>query len=256
MNPSAIVTRASDLHWPVTAVVGPPVPGRVQLWCGLLHCEPTVLAEISRLLAPDEIQRASQFRTETLRQRFVTSRGVLRTILGKCLDVAPEQVRFETDAKGKPRLVESAGVEFNLAHSADLLLLAVTRGVTVGVDVERIRRLNNSQAIARRFFTKREADWLQDRTDGQLDRAFFDLWTRKEAVLKATGEGISGGLASLELLRPDGSFNDTVVSEPRGSPAGDWAVYELEPALGFVGALALPGSAGPIALQKASVPSA
>lgn len=247
-----ITTLTSALRWPVMAEVKPPGPGVVQVWCAILRGEPAMVVELEKALSVEEGRRATGCRTEELRHRFVLSRGVLRKVLGKCLEMAPEQVRLHMDVKGKPRLIESRGLEFNLSHSADLMLLAVTRAVPVGVDVERIRRLKDSRALARRFFSKREADWLQRQNDGELDRAFFRLWTRKEAILKAIGDGIWRGLASHELLKVDGSFSDTVTDESNGRSGEVWAVHELEPATGFVGALAVPDRVGGVQFQKAA----
>ena len=230
----------------------PPGPGVVQVWCARLRGEPGMVVELERTLSVEEGRRAAGLLTEELRHRFVISHGVLRQILGKCLEVTPKQVRFQTDAKGKPRLLGSPGFEFNLSHTADLMLLAVTYAVPVGVDVERIRRLKDSRALARRFFSKREADWLQRQNDGELDRAFFRMWTRKEAILKAIGDDIWRGLASHELLKIDGSLNDTVTDESKGRAGEVWAVHELEPATGFVGALAVPDRVVGVQFQKAA----
>ena len=126
----------------------------------------------------------------------------------------------------------------------------------MGVDVERCRPLNDCQAIARRFFTKREADWLEGFRGAALDRAFFRLWTRKEAILKSTGEGISGGLDSLELLAAGGSFRPVVIRSAGGAAEQGWGLTELVPAAGFAGALALPADAGRVELQAATYPLA
>jgi len=252
MQPCDIATPASDLRWSVVSEVKPPASGTVQIWCSLLQSEAARQAESEPWLAPEELERAGRFRTATLRQRFVASRGILRRILGRCLDLAPGQVRFETDPRGKPRLLAGGDIEFNLAHTHDLMLLAVTRRWPVGVDVERIRRLNDAPGIARRFFTQREADWLQRVSEGRIDRAFFDLWTRKEAILKATGAGLSGGLAALELLAPDGTYKGTVVDESARCKGATWVFTELEPAAGFVGALALPDDARKARLHTAT----
>lgn len=229
--------------------MAPPDPGEVQVWCSLLRCKPQVLSRLELVLSREERERAARFRTSELRDRFTLSRVVLRQILGGCLGVAPGRVDFTSDAKGKPRLAEEGGIDFNLAHTADLMVLAVTRGMEVGVDVERVRRLPDSYGIARRFFTPRESDWLQQQTGEELDRAFFNLWTRKEAVLKATGAGISGGLESIELLDHDRRFVPLVSHGEHGTM---WALQALEPAEGFVAALALPSNTVPDKLRTAS----
>lgn len=244
---------ASDVHWPATTEVLPAQAGILQVWCGILRCELKALGRLERLLSEDEVQRASRLRSVALRHRFVVSRSLLRIVLGRCLDTAPEDLRFGWDVGGKPHLANDRDVEFNLAHTGDLMLLALTRSMPVGVDVERVRRLNDPVGIARRFFTAREADWLQRRTRDELNRAFFRLWTRKEAVLKAGGEGISSGLESLELLDADGWFSDLVMRQHKDSAATKWSVMELHPAIGFLGALAVPGDAGRVELRTATL---
>jgi 4'-phosphopantetheinyl transferase len=249
MNPHNTPTSASDLRWPAMRDVSPPKPGIVQVLCSLLRCEPDMLSELESGLSAEEALRAARFRTEELRHRFIVTRAVLRSVLGRCLAVAPAQVRFAANATGKPHLAEGRGISFNLAHTGDVMLLAVTSGIPVGVDVERIRSLNDAFGIADRFFTSREAAWLRSKQAATIDRAFFSLWTRKEAILKATGEGIGSGLDTLELLKANGRFHDTVTRHQKDSEITAWSLTELEPGTVFIGALALPVSAGTIHLQ-------
>jgi 4'-phosphopantetheinyl transferase len=239
-----------DVRWPASAEVSPPPDGTVLVCCALLGGEGRDFAQAARVLSAEERQRAGRFLTGEPRRRYVVSRLVLRRILGACLGVAPDQVRIESNMLGKPQLAGGERIDFNLAHSGDLLLVAVARAIRVGVDVERIRPLNDAQAIARRFFSPHEADWLQERQDAERDRAFFRLWTRKEAVLKATGEGISSGLDTISVLGADGTFPDTVRRRGAGVEEAVWALIELEPANGFVGALACPAQARPVELRR------
>jgi len=256
MSRSNHTTPTSDIRWPARAEAEPPGEHTVQVWCSVLRCEPQAIPRFQSTLPTDERERASRFRTEELRHRFIVSRIVLRRILSGSLGVEPDRIQLRTDADGKPCLADSCGIEFNLAHTGDLMLVAVTCGIPVGVDVERIRQLNDSQAIARRFFTQREANWLQRVNAAGLNRAFFSLWTRKEAILKATGEGISSGLDSLELLNDDESFRQSVARGGRDSAEKWWILRELDPAVGFVGALALPVTAGRLQLQAATIQAA
>ncbi len=246
MNPRQKPTTPSDLRWPASDVILPPAPGAVAVWCALLQCDTRQLVEPGPPLSLDEQARALKFLSEELRQRYVASRVIVRRILGACLGVAPERVPMRSDAKGKPHLAGDCGVQFNLAHSSDLLVVAVAQGLPVGVDVERVRPLNDAPSIARRFFTRSEADWLEAQEGADGDRSFFRLWTRKEAALKATGEGISSGLNSIELLDDAGAFKNTVVRNAGDAAQTVWTLRELEPARGFVGALAWPAGTGPV----------
>jgi len=240
MNSRDFKTAPSDLYWPITTRVTRPPAGSVQVWCSILRCDPGFLSGYKQLLSLEEAHRASRFGNEELRHRFVMSRGLLRTVLGSCLNTPPGQVEIRLDANGKPRLADNYGVTFNLTHTGDLMLLAVTGGLPVGVDVERVRPMKDSQAMAQRFFSPREARWLQSLEGSELDLGFFGIWTRKEAILKATGEGISSGLSSIDVLDGNEGFAHSVPADDKCSVGRVWRLRELHPAKGFVGALALP----------------
>lgn len=248
MNSRDLHTSPSDLLWPLANRVEAPERGVVQLWCGVLRFEPEAFAGLERLLSIEERQRASRFRTDELRHRFMVSRGLMRRVLGGGRCLPPDQLRFTTDDHGKPHLVNGRETQFNLSHSRDLMLLAVTRGMPVGVDIEQVRRLKDAHGIAHRFFTARESEWLRGRQGSEVDSAFFSLWTRKEAILKATGEGISSGLETIELLDAGGRFLSSVSHGKQGV----WTVQELQPATGFVAALAVPAAAGAVQLHRAA----
>lgn len=236
MHRDEVQTAEADLTWPVTNTVAPVRERDLQVWCAVLQCNEAELNQLGHLLSAGEQERAARFGTATLRQRYIVSRVVLRSILSQCAGQPPESLRFDIDPQGKPHLTGGTGIEFNLSHSADLMLLSISRGAPVGVDVERVRTMRDAQAIAQRFFSAREARWLEGMTEVDRSRAFFRLWTRKEAMLKATGDGISAGLADVEMLDTNGQL--AVTSE---RPIGrKWELVELAPAAGFVGSCALP----------------
>ena len=200
-------------------------------------------AAFAAILAHDERARAARFRFDRDRDRFIAGRGLLRTVLASYVEGDPGRLAFDYGPNGKPCLSEcdrSGGVHFNLAHSDDLLLVAVARSWEIGVDVERVHALADAEGVAERFFSPREREGLRDLPAAQKLLAFFNLWTRKEAWLKATGVGISDSLGQVEV-----SF---LAGEPArllklpGSTEADhpWSLHELAPAAGFVGALAVP----------------
>jgi 4'-phosphopantetheinyl transferase len=158
--------------------------------------------------------------------------------------------------QGKPALAgvwSASGWHFNLAHSLDLALLAVTRSGPVGVDVERIRPLRDVDQLVSRFFSPRESAAFQALPAEQKPDAFFRLWTRKEAWLKATGEGIAESLGRVEVSFLPGE-PARLLSLPGGPAAlSGWRLHDLDPGPGFIAALAVVAGAGPIQRESPDV---
>lgn len=156
------------------------------------------------------------------------------------LDRAPEIVRSE---RGKPYAPTLAGIDFNLSHARDHVLIAIARKQPLGVDVERIDRQIKIEALARRYFSGAEADALEALPVAIRLPTFLRLWTCKEAVLKALGVGLSFGLEKVSF-RFDDAGMPVGISEiaPEAGPAADWRLCLLEPAPGFLGALAWRGA--------------
>lgn len=149
---------------------------------------------------------------------------------------------IERDAHGKPRAPALGGLEFNLSHCRNVLVIAVTREQSLGVDIETPQRRVRSAALAQRFFTRAEATALAALDEAVRAAAFVRLWTHKEAVLKAIGSGLSFGLARLEF-RLDAA-GEVCLLESIAAEAGlakDWRLHRFEPCPGFVGCLAWRG---------------
>jgi 4'-phosphopantetheinyl transferase len=233
-------TLETDLRWQRGDGAKAPQPGEALVWCSILRRQPVDWAALEQLLSSRERERAVRFVTDELRHRYVVTQGVARQILSGCIGIPPEAIAYETSEKGKPHLANEGvpTLEFNITHSADLMLMAVVRGEPVGVDVERVRPMDDGLRIAKRFFSEHESSWLNGLSSQEQDLAFFRLWTRKEALLKATGDGITGGLAEAEVVAPDNTFAPTVTFESKASGRTTWHLTELEPARGFIGALA------------------
>ncbi|MDT8444699.1 MAG: 4'-phosphopantetheinyl transferase superfamily protein [Desulfuromonadales bacterium] len=161
----------------------------VHLWRFPLDChEP-----LEFLLDDQELQRARRLRVPANAQSFIVARARLRQILGSYLDLAPETLRFSYGPFGKPVLAgEPREVPaFNLAHCGQWGLCAVTRGIEVGVDIERLDRQLDYEKLAAGFFSENERNWLQAASPLRRRRHFFRIWTRKEAWLKGKGGGFS-----------------------------------------------------------------
>ncbi|MBZ5624755.1 MAG: 4'-phosphopantetheinyl transferase superfamily protein [Acidobacteriia bacterium] len=174
-----------------------------------------------------------RFHFPNLRQNYTLSHAVLRTLLGRLLGVPAGEVVFSFGRNGKPALAGSARIRFNMSHSADLALYAVTLDCCLGVDVERIRPAEDLEHIAaRNFHPSESADLLSLPESDRVD-AFFRCWTRKEAYIKAVGDGLSMPLDTFQVtLRRDRPARFVQLSD-----GGEWSLHHLDPAPGFVGAV-------------------
>ncbi len=168
-------------------------PNCVDIWTVPLQADRQIIEHLRTLLAPDERERALRFHAEKHQHSFVAGRGLLRTILSRYVPARPESLAFHYGIKGKPYLQDHSGLHFNLAHSGDRAVYAVASD-DLGVDIELIKPVRDSQKISKRFFSQREADELSALGPDQQIAGFFACWTRKEAYIKATGEGLAAGL--------------------------------------------------------------
>ena len=191
-------------------------------------------------LSADERERAARFRFSADRKRFTVARGLLRVILGRYARVDPAAFAFSYGSRGKPAIENPPDARlftFNVSHSAGVALIAVARERDIGVDVERLREIEALE-IARRFFSQAEIDAVQSVSGAERQRAFFSSWTRKESVLKACGAGLAAS-SGVEQRVVDGR-RYAIVNGQHGS-SSEWAVLDLDPGDGYVGALAVPG---------------
>ena len=216
----------------------------VQVWRATLDQTPSQVQSFLHNLAADEQARAEQFYFERDREHFIVARGVLRAILGGYLNRAPECLSFCYSSHGKPSLAgDSDGdtIRFNVSHSHGVALYAVTRGREVGIDLERIRFDLAVAEIAERFFSPREVATLLELSTEAQREAFFRCWTRKEAYIKARGEGLFLPLDEFDVSLAPGEPAAVLSTQRDPSEASRWSLQELTPAPGFVAALAVAG---------------
>ena len=231
---------------PATKPAAPPGLREVHLWSADLKPSAARVGALRRLLTVEERARADRFHFDRHRRRFIVRRGVLRLLSAAYLDDDPTRVRFAEGEKGKPFVPQEGTapeqqLHFNLTDSKDLALYAFTRGAELGVDVEILRPMPDALEISERFFAADEREVLRQVPPEGRARAFFNCWTRKEAYIKAIGEGLSEPLDRFCVtLRPDEPARFLHLG---GDPARakDWALYHLVPEEGAVGALALEG---------------
>ena len=226
--------------WPA-----PPGPvelaaGEVHVWCAALGRPPEEIAELVALLSADERARAARYRAPRAREEFQASRALLRVLLGRYLGRDPSRLEFRQGPQGKPALAGGARLSFNVSHSFGAALFAISAGGEVGVDLEQVRPFENDLGLAERFFCAGEWEALRALGEGRRE-AFFHVWTRKEAYLKAGGLGLSGGLERVEVSVPPDDPPRVLRIDGAEAPAQRWSLRALLPLPGYVGALALEG---------------
>ena len=216
----------------------------VHVWRVWLDLAVSSVRHLRFTLAPDELRRADRYHFETDRRRFIIARGVLRAILSRYLHQAPGQLQFGSNPYGKPTLLHPSApdrLRFNVSHSDGLALIAIAAGREVGVDLERVRVDFACERIAEQFFSPREITALRALPAALRREALFTCWTRKEAYIKARGEGLSLPLDRFDVsLAPD---LPAALLDVEGDPheASRWSLRALHPGAGYVAALAVEG---------------
>jgi 4'-phosphopantetheinyl transferase len=198
----------------------------LHIWPARLDASSTDLDRFSKSLSTDERARAARFHFRRDRDRYVAGRGLLRVLLGSYLEVAPAQLRFEYTQHGKP-LLPDAGLSFNVSHSGDHALFAFGPGLEVGVDVEVMRREPAEEEVAERFFAASEVKALRALPRAAQAEAFLRCWTRKEAYVKARGDGLSLSLQDFEVTLGPGEPAGLVRTAWSQSEPAAWRLYDL-----------------------------
>lgn len=182
-----------------------------------------------RVLAPAERERCSQFRSDLHRHRFLATQGALRCLLSRYIGIAPDAIRFERNPHGKPRLAETepdCGLVFNVSHSGDQALFAVGVDLPLGVDLEIRRPLTHIEGLAERCFAPQERERWYALPPTRRLAAFFDVWTRKEAFMKAVGRGLGLGLTRCVLAADENPRWETI-PDSCGRP-DEWLLRDLD----------------------------
>ncbi|HWU90245.1 MAG TPA: 4'-phosphopantetheinyl transferase superfamily protein [Kofleriaceae bacterium] len=227
--------------------------GEVHVWRVSLAPPPARLATLARTLRDDERERAARFYFERDRTAYTATRGALRVLAGAYLGRPPEAIELGYQAKGKPYLAAPPGerLRFNVSHSGELALLAFVRGRELGVDIERRREMQDLRSLAKTSFSPLEYEALCRLPVHDHVAAFFACWSRKEAFIKATGEGVSQ-LADFDVsVRADEPARLLRVPGPPPSHAR-WSILDLPAIPGYAAALVVEGDGVGLACWDAS----
>ncbi len=215
----------------------------VHLWKMNLNLSLPQIDRRYQMLSSEEQEKADRFRFAVHRRRFIVARSTLRILLGRYVNLEPAQIEFTYNARGKPSLVQlsnSEQLQFNLSHSEELALYGVSCDRLIGVDLEHLRSLDDAQSLAKRFFCRSEFELIDSLPLDKQRQAFFQMWTAKEAYLKAVGEGIGGGLNRVEVC-----FNEPnpfLQLSDRSTSLSEWTLLPLVPQADYLAALVVEGN--------------
>jgi 4'-phosphopantetheinyl transferase len=216
-----------------------PPPGSVDCWkIAVDDIDAAALAFLFALLSSGERDRAGRFQRAEDRHSFTAAHGTLRLLLAPMLGTEPDALTFAANAYGKPGLVPRRAIEFNMSHSGGIVLIALAQHIPIGVDVEVQRPMPERAAIVRRYFHPGEAADFAAVPPADAEAAFFRCWSRKEAVVKALGLGMSLDLHRYRVACLPGAKADVLELEGDDMPQKTWSLIDLHPGPGHVGALA------------------
>ncbi len=232
----------SDLSWCLPPKKLTLADEEVHVWCASLNLEASRVNGLEQSLSVDERARAERFYFQKDNEHFIVARGLLRTILGRYLNMEPSQVRFSYGFYGKPFLAGEGGdaFRFNLSHSYGFALYAISRGGELGIDFEYVRPESVDERLAERF-SPREIAALRQLPANARQEAFFACWTRKEAYLKARGEGLTLPLDKFDVSLVPGEPAALLYANGDPQEATRWSLQDLRPMPGYMGALAVKG---------------
>jgi 4'-phosphopantetheinyl transferase len=220
--------------------VPPLAAAKVHIWTASLDAADASLPELWEELVPDERTRADRFRTPQLRRRFIVARVFLRRLLKTYVPSDSPGLRIGYGSNGKPRLVDATDLRFNVSHAEDTALYAIASGVEVGIDIEATMRNVDVDGVARHAFSANECEGLAALAPDARREAFFRIWTRKEAYVKARGEGLSYPTRSFTVSCA-GADNALLDDERDENARARWHVSDIEAPPGFAAALAIEG---------------
>ena len=214
----------------------------IDIWLGNLALDEKDLGKLHNLLDKHEQQRASTFTLKVMRDRYVATHGLLRTILANYLNTNPAGLQFTVGEYGKPSL-STQQLYFNLSHTADRLAIVASDLEQIGIDIEQIKPRSSLIQLAERCFSTNELAVWRSLPEHEQQPAFYQLWTQKEAFVKAIGRGIALGLDQCEIDVSTAQF--AKLPSEYGLPQ-DWRIIQLQLEMGFCGAVVAPNVEFPI----------
>ncbi|MFT4055718.1 MAG: 4'-phosphopantetheinyl transferase superfamily protein [Novosphingobium sp.] len=211
-------------------IIGERIAAPFALW--LVRADGGDQSALSALLSDEERERAARFRIDALALRYRAAHGALRLLVEAEFGIAAVRQRYDTNDFGKPHLLDMPHVQCNVSYSGEFAMVALAQGMEIGIDLERVRSIDDAAGLAAMYYTDRELMQLSERPDGLSDHAFLTVWVRKEACSKALGRGLSIAPSSFECgvgcgprnVLVDGEVVESDVVDPKGGLLMSWAM--------------------------------
>jgi len=220
-------------------------PKVIHIWVAdILSYSTLHLEQLKQCLSQDELEHASRYYFEKDKKYYITSRGILRKILSNYLTMKPEKIKFSYNPYGKPYLCNkfhTKNFNFNLSHSGDLALYIFSANFDVGIDLEKFQLIEGFIDIAMQFFSPNEFLKLKSIPHDQQLTAFFKCWTRKEAFIKAIGNGLSHPLDQFEVTLAPNETAMFVNIISKSTAASEWSLYSFTPKPNYEASFAFKG---------------
>jgi len=243
VNPCAEAGTKLECLWRSPLSVPKASSHEIHVWRIYLDLPADQIHQLEKILSPDEQLRANRFHFERHKRRFIVSRASLRKTLGYYLESDPSRLEFSYGPRGKPVLASTNDARklcFNMSHSNELALCVVTRNCSIGVDLEYIRPNPDVELLAKNFFFSREYEAISVFPPDRKQKEFFNLWTLKEAFLKATGEGLRG-LEHIEVSVSPWESQALLGINGTNQTTCRWSIVQLIPAQDYTAAIAVEG---------------
>ncbi len=214
------------------------IGNEIHIYRSSLETTSDKIKDYESFLSADELYKANRYKFEKDRVHYITGRALLRNILSRYLNQFPGEIVFSYSDKGKP-FIKDTEVKFNLAHSGGRAVYAVANNIDIGIDIEFMRELPDALQIAKRFFSEKEVDEFSEIREVDIRTAFFNCWTRKEAFIKAVGEGLSYPLKDFSVTLKPGDKPEILWIKDKAEEVKYWSLINIDTDENYISSLAV-----------------
>jgi len=214
------------------------IGNEIHIYRSSLETTSDKIKDYESFLSADELYKANRYKFEKDRFHYITGRALLRNILSRYLNQFPGEIVFSYSDKGKP-FIKDTEVKFNLAHSGGRAVYAVANNMDIGIDIEFMRELPDALQIAKRFFSEKEVVEFSEIREDDIRTAFFNCWTRKEAFIKAVGEGLSYPLKDFSVTLKPGDKPEILWIKDKAEEVKYWSLINIDTDENYISSLAV-----------------